>query len=48
MGKATLSGVVFTYNSTGPLLERVLKSIKWVDEIIVIDNDSRDKTSEMR
>lgn len=41
-----VSAVVLTYNSEDNL-ERCLKSIKWVDEIIVIDSHCKDRTKEI-
>ena len=43
---ATLSAVVLTRNSSA-LLERCLQSLKFADELIVIDDFSTDETAEI-
>jgi glycosyltransferase involved in cell wall biosynthesis len=44
MAKATkISGFVITYNS-GPILETCLRSLRFVDELIVVDKSSTDQT----
>ncbi|MBI3999346.1 MAG: glycosyltransferase family 2 protein, partial [Candidatus Omnitrophica bacterium] len=45
--RVTLTAVVFTYNSAGPLLDRVFESIRWADKIIAIDMQSKDRTIEL-
>ena len=43
-GRATVTAAVFTYNNSGPLLERVLEAVRWADEVIVVDMESKDDT----
>jgi glycosyltransferase involved in cell wall biosynthesis len=43
---ATISCVTSVYNSE-KYLPRMLKSVKWVDEIIVVDNNSTDNTAKI-
>jgi glycosyltransferase involved in cell wall biosynthesis len=38
-----ISGFVITYNS-GPILQTCLKSLRFVDELIVVDKSSTDTT----
>src|SRR3990167_2410133 len=42
----TISVVISAWNEEKKI-ERVLKSVAWADEIIVIDNESTDKTAEI-
>jgi glycosyltransferase involved in cell wall biosynthesis len=44
--KAKISGLVLTHNSEGTL-EECLKSLQWVDEIVLIDDNSSDRTIEI-
>ena len=46
MKKVKISAVVSAYNEEQKIRES-LESVKWVDEIIVIDNSSTDKTLEI-
>lgn len=46
MSKTPLTAVVITYNEER-MLEECLKSIAWVDEIIVVDDESTDSTREI-
>jgi glycosyltransferase involved in cell wall biosynthesis len=45
-GGHRLSVMLITYNSER-LLERVLESVRWADEIIVVDSGSQDRTEEI-
>jgi glycosyltransferase involved in cell wall biosynthesis len=45
-GRKTISAVIITKNEETNL-GRCLESIKWVDEIIVVDSDSTDQTCEI-
>ncbi|OHD88008.1 MAG: hypothetical protein A3J39_02545, partial [Sulfuricurvum sp. RIFCSPHIGHO2_12_FULL_44_8] len=47
VARATVTAVVFTYNSAGPTLKRVLEAIQWADEIIVVDMESKDNTAQV-
>jgi glycosyltransferase involved in cell wall biosynthesis len=42
----TLSVIVITYNEENNIKE-CLKSLKWADEIIIVDSNSKDKTIEL-
>ena len=44
--RATLSAVVITYNEEEDL-RACLESVKWADEIVVVDSHSTDKTVEI-
>lgn len=44
--KVRISGLVLTHNSEATL-EECLESLKWVDEIVVIDDESTDQTREI-
>lgn len=44
--KAKISGLVLTHNSEATL-EECLESLQWVDEIVLIDDDSTDQTREI-
>jgi glycosyltransferase involved in cell wall biosynthesis len=46
MNKPFISAIIITKNE-GKNIERCLKSISWVDEIIVVDSQSTDKTAEI-
>lgn len=46
MNNLKLSAIVLTKNEE-PVIEDCLQSIKWVDEIVVVDNGSTDKTLEI-
>lgn len=46
MAKRKLSVYVLTYNNEDTI-ERCLKSVLWVDEIVVVDHFSRDQTPEI-
>jgi len=46
MNNLKLSAIVLTKNEE-PVIEDCLRSIKWVDEIVVVDNGSTDKTLEI-
>lgn len=43
MNKATISGIVITRNEA-PRIEKCLKALLWVDELLIIDNNSSDET----
>ncbi len=46
MPRERISAVIITKNEEGNI-ERCLKSLKWVDEIVVIDGESDDRTVEL-
>ena len=46
MGKTPVSAVIITFNEEENLAE-CLESVKWADEIIVVDDESTDKTREI-
>ncbi len=46
MNKVKLSACIITYNEEGNIRD-CLESVKWVDEIIVVDSFSQDKTVEI-
>ncbi|MFY9270194.1 MAG: glycosyltransferase family 2 protein, partial [Candidatus Manganitrophaceae bacterium] len=42
-GRATISAVVITYNEEGNI-RGCLESLRWVDEIVLVDSQSSDRT----
>jgi len=46
MNKAKISVAMITYNEEGNIRD-CLESVKWADEIVVVDGSSRDKTREI-
>lgn len=42
--RATLTAAIFTYESEGALLRQVFESVRWADEMIVVDMESKDGT----
>ena len=45
-GRPPVSAVVITYNEEGNI-QRCLESLHWVDEIVLVDSESKDKTVEI-
>ncbi len=46
MNKTKISVAIITYNEEKNI-EDCLKSVKWADEIIVVDDSSKDKTRQI-